>query len=153
MSIPVYSEPSEKQPPVGRFIAGRGINRWLVQRVSWSTSMATATYGLVVIYEGQQWIIDQIQNVAFQIAKDVAGLQATMAGCDAIWSADIPPIWAMLDRKTEHYFMRMQTKNNPNGDLIPDEADGIVDKEEILSLDSWTERAADDLWVLGDKVE
>jgi hypothetical protein len=49
--------------------------------------------------------------------------------------------------------MRMLTQNNPNGDLVPDEADGMVDEEDIPSLDSWTERAADDLWVLGDEVE
>jgi hypothetical protein len=28
-----------------------------------------------------------------------------------------------------------------------------VDDEDIPSLDSWTERAADHLWVLGDEVE
>jgi hypothetical protein len=49
--------------------------------------------------------------------------------------------------------MRMLTQNNPNGDLVPDEADGMVDEEDIPSLNSWTERAADDLWVLGDEVE
>jgi hypothetical protein len=64
-----------------------GINRKLARTVSWSTSMATATYGLDVIYEGQQWIVDQIQKVAVRIAKDVAGLKATTAGCDAIFQA------------------------------------------------------------------
>jgi hypothetical protein len=29
----------------------------------------------------------------------------------------------------------------------------MVDEEDIPSLDSWTGRAADDLWVLGDEVE
>jgi hypothetical protein len=29
----------------------------------------------------------------------------------------------------------------------------MVDEEDIPSFDSWTERAADDLWVLGDEVE
>jgi hypothetical protein len=29
----------------------------------------------------------------------------------------------------------------------------MVDEEDIPSLNSWTERAADDLWVLGDEVE
>jgi hypothetical protein len=134
-------------------MAGHGINRKLARTVSWSTSMATATYGLDVIYEGQQWIVDQIQKVAVRIAKDVAGLKATTVGCDAIRSADIPPTRAMLDRRTERHFMRMLTQNNPNSDLVPDEADGMVDEEDIPSLDSWTERAADDLWVLGDEVE
>jgi ribonuclease HI len=134
-------------------MAGHGINRKLARTVSWSTSMATGTYGLDVIYEGQQWIVDQIQKVAVRIAKDVAGLQATTAGCVAIRSADIPPTRAMLDRRTERHFMRMLTQNNPNSDLVPDEADGIVDEEDIPSLDSWTEAAADDLWVLGDELE
>jgi hypothetical protein len=59
----------------------------------------------------------------------------------------------MLDRQTEGHFIRMLTQNNPNSDLVPDEADRMVDDEDIPSLDSWTERAADDLWVLGDEVE
>jgi hypothetical protein len=115
--------------------------------------MATSTYRLDIVCEGQQWIVDQIQKVADRIANDVAGLKATTAGCDAIRSADIPPTRAMLDRRSEHHFMRMLTQNNPNNDLLPDEADGIVDEEDIPSFDSWTERAADDLWVLGDEVE
>jgi hypothetical protein len=68
-------------------MAGYGINRKLARTVSWSTSMATATYGLDVIYEGQQWIVDQIQKVVIRIAKDVPGLKATTAGRDAIRSA------------------------------------------------------------------
>jgi hypothetical protein len=115
--------------------------------------MATATYRLDVIYEGQQWIVDQIQKVAVRIAKDIAGLRATNAGCGAIWSADIPPTRARLDRRTEHHFMRILTQNNPDSDLIPEEADGMVDEEDIPSIERWTERAADDLWVLGDEVE
>jgi hypothetical protein len=74
---------------------------------------------------------------------NIAGSKATTAVCDAIRSADIPPIRAMLDRQTERHFMRMLIQNNPNSDLIPDEADGMVDVEDIPSLDSWTERAAD----------
>jgi hypothetical protein len=35
--------------------------------------------------------------------------------------------------------MRMLTQNNQNSDLIPDEADGMVDKQDIPGLDSWTE--------------
>jgi hypothetical protein len=142
-----------KQQQVRRFMAGHGINRKRARTVSWSTSRATATYRLDVIYEGQQWIIDQIQQVDVRIAKDVAGLKATTAGCDAIRSADIPLTRAMIDRRTEHHCMRMLTQNNRNGDLVPDEADVMVDKEDIPSHDSWTERAADDLWVLGDEVE
>jgi hypothetical protein len=47
----------------------------------------------------------------------------------------------MLDRRSELHFMRMITQNNPNSDPVPDEADGMVDDEDIPSLDSWTERA------------
>jgi hypothetical protein len=108
--------------------------------------MATATYGLDVIYEGQQWIVDQIQKVAIRIAKYVAGLKATTAGCHAIRSSDIPPTRTMLDWRTERHFVRILTQNNPNSDLVPDEADRMVDEGDIPSLDSWTERAADDLW-------
>jgi hypothetical protein len=42
-----------KQQQVRRFMAAYGINRKLARTVSWSTSMATATYGLDVIYGGQ----------------------------------------------------------------------------------------------------
>jgi hypothetical protein len=97
------------QQLVRRFMGGYGINRKLAPTVSWSTSMATATYRLDVIYEGQQWIVNQIQKVAIRTAKDVAGLKATTAGSDAIRSADIPPTRAMLDRWTERHFMRMLT--------------------------------------------
>jgi hypothetical protein len=103
------------------------------------------------------WMISsksiQCRAASLRIAKDVGGLKATTAGCDAIRSADIPPTRAMLDRRTERQFMRMLTQNNPNSDLVPDEADGMVDEEDIPSLDSWTGRAVDDLWVLGDEVE
>jgi hypothetical protein len=86
-----------KQQQVRRFMAVHGINRKLVRTVSWSTAMTTATYGIEVIYEGQQWIVDQIQKVDTRIAKNVAGLRATTAGCDEIRSADIPPTRPMLD--------------------------------------------------------
>jgi hypothetical protein len=134
-------------------MAGHRINLKLARTVSWSTSMATATSGLDVVYEGQQWIDDPIQKVAVRITIDVAGLRPTTAGCDAIRSADIPPTRAMLVRWTERHFMRILAQNNPNSNLIPDEADGMVDEEDIHSLDSRTERAADDLWVLGDEVQ
>jgi hypothetical protein len=38
-------------------MAVHGINRQLARTVSWSTAMATATYGIEVIYEGQQRIV------------------------------------------------------------------------------------------------
>jgi hypothetical protein len=76
-----------------------------------------------------------------------------MDGCEAIRTADVLPIQAMLDLRTERHFMRMLTRNNPNGDLVADEADRTVDEVDIPSLARSTERASDDLWVLGDEVE
>jgi hypothetical protein len=90
-------------------MAAYGINRKLARIVAWSTTIATATYGIEVMYKGQQWIVDQIQKVNVKIAKDIAGLKLTTAGCDTIRSADTPPIRAMLDRRTERHFMRLLT--------------------------------------------
>jgi hypothetical protein len=142
-----------KQQYVRRFMAAYGINRKLARTVAWSTTMAIATYGMEVIYEGQQWIVDKIQTVNVRIAKDIAELKATTAGCDAIRSADIPPTQAMLDRRTEHHFLRLISQKNTNSDLIPDDAEDILDEEDLPVLDHWTERAAYDLWTLGDEVE
>jgi hypothetical protein len=63
-----------------------GINRKLARKVAWYTAMATATDGIEVMSECQQWIVDQIQKVNVKIAKDIAGLksESTTAGCDAI---------------------------------------------------------------------
>jgi hypothetical protein len=134
-------------------MAARGINRKLARTVSRSTVMTTATYGIEVIYEGQQWIFDQIQKVDTRISKDVAGLRATTTACDAIWSTDIPPTRPMLDRHAERHFMRLVTQNNKNSDLIPDEPDGMVNEEDIPILDSWTDQVVEDPGVLGDEVE
>jgi hypothetical protein len=98
--------------------------------------MTTATYGVEVIYKGQQWIVDQIQKVNIRIAKDIAGLRVTTVGCDAILGVDIPPTHPMLDRRAEQHFMRLVIHNNTNNDLIPDEPDGMVDEEDIPILDS-----------------
>jgi hypothetical protein len=76
-----------------------------------------------------------------------------MAGCDANQSANIPPIRAMLDWQTESHFMRMLTQKTLNNDLVLDDADGIVNKDNIPSLVNWTEQARDDWWVLDDEVE
>jgi hypothetical protein len=120
-------------------MAGHVLNQKLARTVSWSTSMATATYELDIIYEGEKWIVGQIQKVAVRIANDRPRLRATRAGFDAIKSTDIPPTRVLLDRWTEHHFMRMLTQNYPDSDLIPVEADGMVDKEDIPSLDSLRE--------------
>jgi hypothetical protein len=49
--------------------------------------------------------------------------------------------------------MRLPTQENSKSDLIPREPDWFVDDEDIPILDSWTDRTADDLWVLGDEVK
>jgi hypothetical protein len=95
----------------------------------------------------------QIQKVSVKIAKDIAGLKSTTAGCDAMRSADTPPTRAMLDRRAERHFMRLLPRKNSKSDPIPDKPDGMVDEDDIPTLDSWTERTAEDLWVLGDEVD
>jgi hypothetical protein len=79
-------------------MAAYGINKKLAQILASSTSMATATYGIEVIYEGQQWIVDQNQKVNVKIPKDIAGLKSTTVDCDAIRCADTLPTQVMLDR-------------------------------------------------------
>jgi UTP:GlnB (protein PII) uridylyltransferase len=96
-----------------------GTNRKLARTVTWSTTMATATYGMEVICEGQQWIFDQIQKANAKIAKDISGLRVTTAGCDAIRIADIPPTRVTLDRRAERHLLRLLTQKNSNSDLIP----------------------------------
>jgi hypothetical protein len=59
----------------------------------------------------------------------------------------------MLDRRTDRQFLRILTQNNSNSDPIPDEPDGMVHEQDLPILYRWTERSADDLWVLGDEVE
>jgi hypothetical protein len=98
--------------------------------------MATATYGIEIIYEGQQWIVDQIQKVVVRIAKDIAGLRGTIAGCEEIHSADIPPTRPMLYRRTKWYFLKLLTQKNTNSDLIPQEPDGMVDEKDLPIFDS-----------------
>jgi hypothetical protein len=102
---------------------------------------------------GQQWIVGKIQTVNIRIAKDIAGLKATIAGCDAIRSVEVPPTRAMLDRRTECHFLRLTSQKNTHSNLIPDEPDDILDNYDLPTLDCWTERAAYDLWMLGDEVE
>jgi hypothetical protein len=97
--------------------------------------------------------VNKIQTVNVKIAKNIAELKAITAGCDAIRSADIPPTRAMLDRRTERHFLRLISQKNTNSDLIPDDPEDILDEEDLPTLDCWTERAAYDLWTLGDEVD
>jgi hypothetical protein len=77
---------------VRRFMAAHGIKRKCVRRVAWSTTIARVIYGIgvLVIYKAQQWVIDRIQKVNVKIAKDIAVLGATTAGCDAFRCARTP---------------------------------------------------------------
>jgi hypothetical protein len=99
-------------------VAAQSTNRKLARTVSWSTTMASVTYGIEAMYEDQQWIGDQIQKVIVSIAKDTAGLKATTAECNTIRSADIPPMRAILDRRTERHFMRFFTQKNSNSSFL-----------------------------------
>jgi hypothetical protein len=87
-------------------MAAHGINLQLARTVSWSTAMATATYGIEVMYEGQQYIVDQIQKVTVRISKNIAGLWGTTAGCNAICSVDVLPTHPMLDCRAKRHFLR-----------------------------------------------
>jgi hypothetical protein len=71
--------------------------------------MATATYGIKIMYKDTDEIVDQRQKVNGKIAKDIAGSQSTTAGCDTIRSTYTPPIRAMLDQHMERHFMRLLT--------------------------------------------
>jgi hypothetical protein len=51
-----------KQQHVRRFMAAHGINRKPARTVAWLTTMATAAYGMEVIYEGQQLIVDRFKR-------------------------------------------------------------------------------------------
>jgi hypothetical protein len=85
-------------------MAPHGINTKIARTILWSITMATATYGIGVIYD--------IHKVAIRIAKDSARLKAITIECDSIRSADIPLICAMLDQRTERHFIRLPIQNN-----------------------------------------
>jgi hypothetical protein len=120
-----------KQQHVRRFMSAHGINRKQARTVAWSTMMATDTYGMEAIYQGSQWFVDKIQTVNVGIAKDIARLKATTAGCDVIRSADIPPTRAILDRRTERHFLRLIFLKNTKSDLIPEEPEDKLDDEDL----------------------
>jgi hypothetical protein len=48
---------------------GWGINRELARTVAWSTSMATAAYGIEEIWEGQPWIVQSFHRLTAQIGR------------------------------------------------------------------------------------
>jgi hypothetical protein len=90
-----------------------------------------------LVIQGVRLYLVELKNP--KIAKDIAGLKATTAGCDAIRSADIPPTRAMLDRWTECHFLRLIAQNNTDSDMIPDEPDDILDEEQLPVLYRWAE--------------
>jgi hypothetical protein len=86
-------------------MAAYRITSKLACAVPWYTAMAPATYGIEVMYEGQQWNIDQIQMVNVTIAKAITGLKLMTAECDGIRCSDTPPTRAMLDQHMERHCM------------------------------------------------
>jgi hypothetical protein len=86
-------------------------------------------------------------------AEDITGLKLPTVGGDVIRRADILHIRAMLDRYTECYFMRLPTPKYSNNHQIPHKLDGMDDVEAIPTLDNWTTRTSENVWVLEDEVE
>jgi hypothetical protein len=68
-----------------------GINRKLARTVAWSTSMATAAYGIEAIWEGQPRIVQSFHMLTARIGSDVSGTFASIMGVDAIREATTPP--------------------------------------------------------------
>jgi hypothetical protein len=128
-----------------------GINREHAHTVAWSTSMATAAYGIEAIWEGQPWIVQSFHKLTARIGRDLSGTFASTMGVDAIREAATPPTRAALDRRTERQFIRMIT----NSDEHP--CKNYVDEwdqdPEFGSLGRWLTRSRDGLWVRGQHVE
>jgi ribonuclease HI len=61
-----------RQQKVARFMQCWGINSKLARTVAWSTSMATAAYGIEAIWEGQTWIVQSFHKLTAQIGRDVS---------------------------------------------------------------------------------
>jgi hypothetical protein len=69
-----------RQQKVARFMQRGGINRKLAHTVAWSTSMATAAYGIEAIWEGQPWIVQSFHKLTARIGRDVSGTFASTMG-------------------------------------------------------------------------
>jgi hypothetical protein len=69
-----------RQQKVARFMQRWGINRKLARTVAWSTSMATAAYGIEAIWEGQPWIVQSFHKLTARIGRDVSGTFASTMG-------------------------------------------------------------------------
>jgi hypothetical protein len=140
-----------RQQKVARFMQRWGINRKLARTVAWSTSMATAAYGIEAIWEGQPWIVQSFHKLTARIGRDVSGTFASTMGVDAIREAVTPPTRAALDRRTERQFIRMITNSNEHPcKYYVDEWDR---DPEFGSLGRWLTRSSDGLWVRGQHVE
>jgi hypothetical protein len=44
----------------------------LARTVAWSTSMATAAYGIEAIWAGQPWIVQSFHKLTARIGRDVS---------------------------------------------------------------------------------
>jgi hypothetical protein len=132
-----------RQPKVARFMQRWGINRKLARTVAWSTSMATAAYGIEAIWEGQLWIVQSFHKLTARIGRDVSGTFSFTMGVDAIREAATPRTRAALDRRTERQFIRMITNSNEHP--CKNYVDEWDQDPEFGSLGRWITRSSDGL--------
>jgi hypothetical protein len=80
-----------RQQKVARYMQRWRINRKLARTVAWSTSMATAVYGIEAIWERHPWIEHSFHKLTAFIGRDLSGTFASTMGVDAIREAATPP--------------------------------------------------------------
>jgi hypothetical protein len=143
-----------RQHTVARFMQRWGIKRQLARMVAWSTSMATAAYGIEAIcqWEGQPWVVQAFHKLAAQICRDMAGTFRTTMKDGAIREAGTPPTRAALDRRTEPQFVRM-VSNSPDHPCQAYFEEWELSEGETAPLGSWLRRSSEGLWHRGQPVE
>jgi hypothetical protein len=82
-------------------MSANGIPRKLARKVAWALAMATASYGVEALWEGQKWMLDGFHRLTVAIGRTVAGTFSTAKREDAIRAADTPPAEPMLNLKTQ----------------------------------------------------
>lgn len=65
---------------VARVMGANGTPRKLARKIAWAVAMATATYGIEGIWEGQQWLLDGFTKLTTAIARTVARTFSTTKG-------------------------------------------------------------------------
>jgi ribonuclease HI len=106
---------------VARIMNSNGIPRKLARKVAWAVSMATASYGVEALWEGQKWMLDGFHRLTVAIGRTVAGTFSTAKGEDAIRAADTPPAEPMLNRRRERLLISAMAAptNTPKRALLP----------------------------------